>query len=457
MANPSRDEDRRIQRHGTLDASTKSTTDTHSIMPQLNSPEEDIVSLYERIASMNMSDQRALLQQFTHILQPPPSSSNSMQPSSDTSLSNQSYPLYNHTHHRLGGIVPSNKTILEALNIDAMEAILFNTVQLDDSPQASEIQKILQSLDTLSFQQQTYIWNTLNGQEYPYPLSCPHHYNTVHHHHDHHHNHTNEYSVVVSYHVGLINNWKDIVRNQMTTLELCGLGHIMTRMFVTYTKGNTNHDFQELKHIMNRYSFASKMIYQKSDEDIIPFEAPAMNILHEYCMKELEMESTQKIVTFYFHNKGSSRYHSKWRQRSVLEATFTYSYSLFWRKYMEYFLLERPGLCINQIIYQEADACGVHLIDHADGDDLYYSGNFWAASCKHIQSLQPVPFIRYNVTGENPMMKPIYNKGERWLGIGVRKRGSIQPKFVSLHNNTNGLYRHHIHPNEYSDYSYRWL
>jgi len=431
----------------------------------------DVHQLLQTIASLTVSDQRTLVQQLIHVLDlSPPTDKVSPQAQQDQQQQqqqveeNREEPFQNHRHHhRLAGKIPTDNEALAFLMNEAVEAIVSNTIQPGGeqgdetaSSKYSFMQSIVENLNQLSFQEQNYIINQVNGQEYPFLLSCP-RSNTLQFYHN--HTQTEAFSVVVSYHVGLVNNWRDIVRDQMTTLELCGLGQIMTLMYVTYTKDNTNNTFQDLKQIMNRYTFASKITYQKGPENVIPFEASALNLLHDYCTKQVNKQEEnsskkKKSIVFYFHNKGCSHYNSNWRQRDVILETWTYSFALYWRKYMEYFLIERPFLCIDQIINHGADACGVHLIDAEDYDDLYYSGNFWAASCSHIQALKVIPTETFDPTSEDPRYKTTYIQGERWIGAETRSRNPI---FVNFHNNTNGLYTHLIHPDEYSDYSYRWL
>ena len=53
-------------------------------------------------------------------------------------------------------------------------------------------------------------------------------------------------------------------------------------------------------------------------------------------------------VIFYFHNKGTSKYTDDWRSKVHLRRT--YAYSLYWRKYIEYYTIERPQLCLEKLL-----------------------------------------------------------------------------------------------------------
>ena len=54
---------------------------------------------------------------------------------------------------------------------------------------------------------------------------------------------------------------------------------------------------------------------------------------------------------------------------------------------MEWFLLEKPTLCLRAMLNHEASTCGINI---QKGPSLHYSGHFWAASCDHINTLPPL-------------------------------------------------------------------
>ena len=114
--------------------------------------------------------------------------------------------------------------------------------------------------------------------------------------------------------------------------------------------------------------------------------------------------------------------------------TWTYGHSLYWRKYLEYFLIEHPALCLEKILFQNASTCGANwhpiLRNH-------YSGNFWSASCEHIRRLKPM-------TSEDSG----YYDAEFWVGK-YKDRESNQKHHANLHFTTENLYEHAITPEEY--------
>lgn len=65
---------------------------------------------------------------------------------------------------------------------------------------------------------------------------------------------------------------------------------------------------------------------------------------------------------------------------------------------MEWFLLEKPTLCLRAMLYHGVSTCGVNLFSWPS---WHYSGNFWAAKCSWIENISPIDplpraqFLRY--------------------------------------------------------------
>jgi len=222
------------------------------------------------------------------------------------------------------------------------------------------------------------------SHEFPYPLTCstkPRH------------NPKNpkRFNVAITYHVGMVKNWKTILHDQMYTLHQCGLGDLVDKFILSYSNGKV----EEILYELQNYSFATK-------PDIIvesvkaPWEGAAMNAMREFCLttttntgtmkqQQKQQEQQKPTVVFYFHNKGASRYNSDWKNPSLIEDGKSYAHCLYWRKYMEFYLLERPETCLHRILKGGARTCGTML--RTEYTPMHYSGNFWAASCDHVGEL----------------------------------------------------------------------
>jgi len=264
--------------------------------------------------------------------------------------------------------------------------------------------------------------------------------------------------VKLFYHVGMIFNWKEIVHDQLVTLEKCGLAHYASSLTITYTNGNE----ARLLKVLQKHQYFSKNstnmeIRLISGPKRVPWEAESINAIHDTCHEMFPINdhdsktvnegatetSTTKykkeddVLVFYFHNKGASKYKPDWRDHMTTD--WSYANSLYWRKYLEYFLLERPNLCM-QILANGANTCGPQY-NALMGP--HYSGNFWSASCKFIVRHKK-EMIRLDYTKEN---KFSYTEAEFWLGRGCQNEDF--PDCIGLINTHSRLYRTLIFPEDY--------
>lgn len=243
-------------------------------------------------------------------------------------------------------------------------------------------------------------------------------------------------TILLVYHVGMINNWRTVLKDQLVTLLNCGLYDIADEVMISYSNNEEQAIFDEIQKLfsmMNVMSdelqrFTSKIYTSKGIKS--PWEAYSMNRIYEFCSRQSQPE---KAVVFYFHNKGISRWRSNWRAN--IGKPFTYSQSLYWRNYMEYFLLERPHLCLAKILQCNASTCGVSF---QSTPKFHYSGNFWSSSCHHI-TRRLAPINVYNDRLD-------YLAAEMWIGNYPE---ATQDLHVSLFSHTRNFYQSLILPNEY--------
>jgi hypothetical protein len=240
-------------------------------------------------------------------------------------------------------------------------------------------------------------------------------------------NYRKNVTIALAYHVGMVNNWRDVVRDQLHTLHQCGLGHAARHMLLSYS--GRDDEMDQISELMEPFDFSFHLVRVVQPKSI-PWEGAIMNAIHQYCKKRPE------AVMYYFHNKGVSWYGHKWRNNTG--KSFTYSRVLYWRKFMEYFTLERPQLCLEEILGKNASACGVNFWPAPDVP--HFSGNIWVASCKYLAALPPLDLTR-NLS---------YVAAEFWIGKKYNLTGS---RFVNLwQRKLNAellLYRHWIQPSEY--------
>ena len=236
-------------------------------------------------------------------------------------------------------------------------------------------------------------------------------------------------SINLVYHIGMVGNWMNVVTDQFNSLNECGLLDAADRLYLTYSNGDGIWPVQHLLTPLLGENLHKVKSIEESTQS--PWEAPAMNMMLRHCNSS---PSPKEEVVFYFHNKGTSRWSEDWK--SKLDVPESYAYSLYWRKYLEYFTIERPQLCLDQLLLKGATSCGPNWrpgnADNFKGREVpkgkhlitnHYSGNFWSATCEHINHLEPM-------TG-----KMWYTDGELWIGRYEGKQARLTTHFKRLYSN----------------------
>ena len=269
--------------------------------------------------------------------------------------------------------------------------------------------------------------------EFPYPLTCDkdalsaflHNANLI-------DNKTGEKKISINliYHIGQVGNWREVVTDQMNSLIKCGLLDAADNLYLTDSNGDGLCPVQDLMYQLLGGENLHKI---KSIEEStqMPWEAPAMNMMLRHCSSS---PSPKEEVVFYFHNKGTSRWSEDWK--SKMDVPESYAYSLYWRKYLEYFTIERPQLCLEQLLLGGYTSCGPNWragnMDNFKGREVpkgkhlisnHYSGNFWSATCEHINHLEPM-------TGDM-----WYTDGELWIGKWEGVQAKLTTHFKRLYSN----------------------
>ena len=238
----------------------------------------------------------------------------------------------------------------------------------------------------------------IHATEFPYALSCPGQVL---------HPRQNNYTIVLGYHVGMLRNWRSIVQDQLQTLYQCGLGPALSEWFVSYamprhlqehhqpekepTRRRRQRLVQELQTLLIPPPSVPQSVTppQLFASTGIPWEGSMLNQLIQYC-QEIPQDKKATTLVFYWHTKGSSRWHQDWRAR--WQEPYTYGPVLYWRKYLEYFVLERPAHCIHRLMREGAQTCGVA---HQAQSGIY-AGNIWAATCSYLTQIPKVQIRTFN-------------------------------------------------------------
>ena len=253
--------------------------------------------------------------------------------------------------------------------------------------------------------------------EFPYPKSCqlerppP--------------GHGTDYDIAIFYHVGFINNWKTIMWDQMHTLETCGLGYMASNMTISYYSmddSTTTKKVAELVQLVEQFRFTKNLQsihYMQVTSS--PFEKPILESAGELCRSNKIASPNKRTFIYYFHSKGASQFTDDWKLKCFQDSA--YCNILYWRKYLEFFLIEKPTLCLEAFLQNDAYTCGVNF--HKE-PSWHYNGNFWAATCDYVSQLP----ARIE-TSENDWINHV--AAEMWIGKQVPYTGNLNlAKFISF-------------------------
>lgn len=283
--------------------------------------------------------------------------------------------------------------------------------------------------------------------EFPYPKSCTFERPPP--------GHGTDYNIAIFYHVGLINNWKTIMWDQMHTLETCGLGYMANTMTISYNVDPNSSSTEEVKaeliELLRQFHFTKilkRIDYVEATSS--PWEQEAIASISRTCHSSI-MQNKRTFV-YYFHNKGASRYTEDWKSECIKEQG--YCNVLHWRKYLEFFLIEKPALCLTAFLEKDAATCGVNL--HKE-PNWHYNGNFWAASCDWVNTLPKIEL------SEDEWLNHI--TAELWIGKAISYEDDMNyTKHVSFFNSdhlqlplgigmgqTGTLYNNRLDPRQYNN------
>lgn len=208
--------------------------------------------------------------------------------------------------------------------------------------------------------------------------------------------------ITLYYHVGMFGVWETIVREQLAIVATMTYDWSLT---ITYNGGG----IQSLKTIVAEVLGEPEEPIRFIESSELPWEGVAVKTVKEDC----ERKPDDSIV-FYFHSKG------------VTKGTNTNV--RWWRKYMEWFTIQNPKWCV-EALQNGSLTCGVDLRYYSE---WHYSGNFWAASCRHIRWIQHT-------------VGPYYTGAEMWLLAGINDT----TPHVALYDSKRNMYNTPLLPSEY--------
>ena len=199
-------------------------------------------------------------------------------------------------------------------------------------------------------------------------------------------------NIDIVYHIATLNNWRDVAQEQLKTLESSGLWEACDSLTVTVV----GKQISEVKRLFERYKASEKLTIVHASKDLHQYEFPGIEMVQKIAREK----PASKIL--YIHTKGLL-HHKQHTENNVR----------LWRKYMEYFTIERWTDCIEALV--NADICGVDYSKSPSG--YYFSGNFWWARASYIATCKLSRDSRYSCeqfvgTGTMPIAKSFHQSGE---------------------------------------------
>lgn len=223
--------------------------------------------------------------------------------------------------------------------------------------------------------------------------------------------------IAVFSHNYLNNHWADIVSSQLSKLYKSGL-YKRADKIVYGVHSNGDDEYHKFLDIVRTYDVDRKIEIYKYTKNM--YEYPTLIHLQNYCA------NNPNASVVYYHAKGTSRAYDR-----NLES---------WRECLEYFNIEQWRRCHVEVSTNRHDVCGaLYVTWFAFLDKVltnYYSGNFWWACAKYINTLD-------NLSSKMVELDMDRDEAERWIG---RK----PHRWASLYNeNVSAWYQHYFDPNIY--------
>lgn len=189
--------------------------------------------------------------------------------------------------------------------------------------------------------------------------------------------------IVIFYHICAINNYKEIVRDQVRSLKKSGLVDVMSILYITILgKG-----IQDIITILEEEGISKEkynILYQNID--IRMYEFPILDLMHSYAQTTVSEE-----YILYFHAKATS-------QPDISSLDYICKDAA--RKCLEYFVIDHYKKCVSRL--NQCDIIGTLLYE--EPSRRHFMGNFWWSKTSYIKKLPPCSSLPQNSWGN--FLKP---------------------------------------------------
>lgn len=199
--------------------------------------------------------------------------------------------------------------------------------------------------------------------------------------------------IQIVYHIATMNNWEDIVWEQLHRVQQSGLGDACRRMTITVVGPQVDKVHQIVKH----FDFSNKMNIIHAGNALNAYEFPGIEMVQKIATKKPHC----KIL--YMHTKGVTHYQKPSEQPVRC-----------WRRYMEYFTIDKWKRCIRAL--ETANICGVDYTRSIHGH-YFFAGNFWWSTAAYAATCELRRNTRFDCEdfigrGVGPVAKSFHQSGE---------------------------------------------
>lgn len=192
------------------------------------------------------------------------------------------------------------------------------------------------------------------------------------------------------WHIALINNYFDVISEQLKIIIDSGLYSECSNIFV----GCVGENISETSNLFSHYPKIKILSHKRNLKE---FEFATLSLLHE------KSKTEPPFYGFYFHTKGVSYPDNEGGKH--------------WRDYMNYFNLKKWVENVKKLD-EGFQTCGVKFIK--DGFPPHYSGNFFWFNSEYTRTLAPITKLN----------KKDRYAAEMWLCSNYPKVACLCDKFV---------------------------
>ena len=189
--------------------------------------------------------------------------------------------------------------------------------------------------------------------------------------------------IIIYYHLTLLNNWADVLREQCTRIIFSGLYDIVhsIRCYAIDINGDQE---QLCRKLLRNYGMKFYL------------EGVERSGTEWLTLKNIKDRVEDDDVVLYIHTKGVTRYNtddytlqieekeSSINHKFKFQVPNVYNNIQQWRDLMEFYLIRHHKKCL-EIFNQHVSADTIGL--NPCGDPKHYSGNFWWARGRYLRSL----------------------------------------------------------------------